>query len=210
MNRIAFRKQPGFSILELLMVIVVIVILATIGIVMFRGATTDFERQRIVREFKVYLERARFDSVKRRATTEAQMSKVVLNGPFSFTARLDFNNDGVLSPEEERLVDFTSRSSTRIVVSDTLNYPVKILFDRRGHVTTTDSTSSPVDPIFTICSNCSSATPDTTVLSLSTTGTVAIIRNGVLPSAMPTPSLANSSPPTLNCYVLVVSNSGCW
>ena len=208
MNCIAYRKQSGFSILELLMVIVVVTILATIGIVIFRGAKTDFERQRIVREFKNYLERARFDSVKRRATTEAQMSKIVLNGPFSFTARLDFNNDGLLSPEEERLVDFTSRSSTRIVVSDTLNYPVTILFDRRGHVDTRDSTSAPIEPLFTICSECASANPQTTILSLSTTGTVAVIRNGVLPSAMPTPAITNTSP-ILNCYVLVVSNSGC-
>jgi prepilin-type N-terminal cleavage/methylation domain-containing protein len=208
MNCIAYRKQSGFSILELLMVIVVVTILATIGIVIFRGAKTDFERQRIVREFKIYLERARFDSVKRRATTAAQMSKIVLNGPFSFTAHLDFNNDGALSPDEERLVDFTSRSSTRIVVSDTLNYPVTILFDRRGHVDSRDAASIPVEPLFTICSECSSANPQTTVLSLSTTGTVAVIRNGVLPSAMPTPAITNTSP-ILNCYVLVVANSGC-
>jgi len=208
MNCNAYRKQSGFSILELLMVIVVVMILATIGIVIFRGAKTDFERQRIVREFKIYLERARFDSVKRRATTDDQKSKIVLNGPFSFTARLDFNNDGALSPDEMQLVDFTSRSATRIVVSDTLNYPVTILFDRRGHIDARDSTSTPITPLFTICSNCSSSNPETTVLSLSTTGTVAVIRNGVLPSAMPTPAITNTSP-ILNCYVLVVANSGC-
>lgn len=208
MNCIAYRKQAGLSVIELLVVIVVVMVLATIGIIQFRGATTDLERQRIVREFKIYLERARFDSVKRRAVTEAQMSRVTLNGPFSFTARLDFNNDGVLSSGEERDVDFTSRSSTRIVVSDTLNYPVKILFDRRGHITATDATNTPVNPLFTICSNCSSADPDETILSLSTTGTVAIIRNGQLPSAMPTPAISNSQP-ALNCYVLIVSNSGC-
>jgi type II secretory pathway pseudopilin PulG len=208
MNSIAYRKQAGLSVIELLVVIVVVMILATVGIIQFRGATTDLERQRIVREFKIYLERARFDSVKRRAVTEAQMSRVTLNGPFSFTAKLDFNNDGVLSSGEERVVDFTSRSSTRIVVSDTLNYPVKILFDRRGHITATDVTNTPVTPLFTICSNCSSADPDETILSLSTTGTVAIIRNGQLPSAMPTPSVSNSQP-ALNCYVLIVSNSTC-
>jgi prepilin-type N-terminal cleavage/methylation domain-containing protein len=208
MDRIAFFKQAGFSAIELCIVIVVVLILATIGILQFRGATTDFERQRIVREFKINLERSRFDSVKRRATAPDQMAGLTLNGPYSFTARLDFNNDGVLSPNEQQLVDFTSRSRTRIIVSDTLAYPVTLRFDRRGHIIARDATNSPVNALFTICSNCEATRPDQTILSISTTGTVSIIRNGQVPSTMPTP-VVTSSPPIFNCYVLVGANNTC-
>jgi hypothetical protein len=50
----------------------------------------------------------------------------------------------------------THRSETQIVVSDSLNYPVTILFNQRGHITATDGLNNPVNPVFTICSgNCS-------------------------------------------------------
>jgi len=214
------KLQSGFSIVELLIVLAMVGILTTLAIMQFRSSKTDFERQNITHEFKVYLERARFDSVKRRAVDAAQMSRIVLNSSSSFTAALDFDGNGVLDsdgngipdPSDVRQVDFTQRSQTQILVTDTLNYPVTIRFDQRGHVTSTDSAGNDVDPVFTICSkNCTGPTQnnsDLSVLSLSTSGTVAILRGGQDPEALPTPSITNlNANTTLNCYVLVNTNS---
>ncbi|MGI8812673.1 MAG: pilus assembly FimT family protein [Pyrinomonadaceae bacterium] len=209
MKHSALSGQRGISLIEVMIVLVIVGIMVTLAVINFRGATVDLQRQGIVREFKVYLERARFDSVKRRAVTEAEMAKVTLNSSTSFTATLDFDNNGVIDPvAETRVVNFNTRSQTRILVSDTLNYPITLEFNQRGHVIAKDSTNADITPLFTICSNCSSQTPDQTVLAISDTGTVAVLRNGQLPSTLPTPTVTAQTP-TLNCYVLVVTNSGC-
>jgi prepilin-type N-terminal cleavage/methylation domain-containing protein len=211
------KLQDGFSIVELLIVLTIVVILSTLAVLQFRSSKTDFERQNITHEFKVYLERARFDSVKRRAVNNNQMSRIILNSSSSFTVNLDFDgngtldfdNNGVVDPSDVRQVNFTQRSSTQILVSDTLNYPVTVRFDQRGHITATDSSGNAVDPVFSICSkNCTGSVQnnsDVSVLSVSTSGTVAILRGGQDPSALPTPAI-NATPAKVNCYVLVNTN----
>jgi prepilin-type N-terminal cleavage/methylation domain-containing protein len=204
------KLQSGFSIVELLIVLTVVVILSTLAVLQFRSSKIDFERQNITHEFKVYLERARFDSVKRRAVAANQMSRIVLNSSSSFTAALDFDGNGTLDATDVRQVDFTQRSSTQIRVSDTLNYPVTVRFDQRGHITATDTSGNAVDPVFTICSkNCTGTSQnnsDLSVLSVSTSGTVAILRGGQDPSALPTPAIS-TTPAKVNCYILVNINS---
>ncbi len=212
------KWQSGFSIVELLIVLTMVVILSTLAVLQFKSSKTDFERQNITHEFKVYLERARFDSVKRRAVTDNEKSRIVLNSSSSFTATLDFdgngtldsNNDGTPDASDTRRIDFTQRSQTQILVSDTLNYPVTVRFDQRGHITAKDSGGNDVNPVFTICSkNCTGTTQnneDLSVLSVSTSGTVAILRGGQNPSALPTPVIT-TTPAKVNCYVLVNTNS---
>jgi len=192
--------------MELLIVLAILAVLTTLAIANFRTSKVDLERQAITREFKVYLERARFDSVKRRAVNPADQANLVLTGPSSFTAQIDFNDDRILGANETRVVDFTQRSRTQILVSDVgLSYPITIRFDRRGHVTATNSVGSVVDPVmFTICSSadCSATSTTRTVIALSTSGTVSVMRDGQTPSAAPTPVIGNTNA-RINCYVLV-------
>lgn len=187
--------------IELFIVLVIIGVVTTFALLTFGKSKVDLHRQAIVREFKIYLERARFDSVKRRAE-DPNRATVVLNSATSFTVQLDFNEDGTLQANETRTVDFTQRSNTQILVTDTLNYPVTISFDRRGHVTTQDGLGDDVNPIFTICSDCADALPDQSVISISTTGTVGVSNVEPDPSALPTPVVTNANV-TLNCYVYV-------
>lgn len=208
------NPQSGISLIEVLIVVVVIAILTTVSIMQLGRSKVDLQRQRIAREFKVYLERARFDSVKRRAAVSSEMSRVILNSATSFTVVTDFNqngtilnSDGTVETGDRRVIDFTDRSEAQIVVSNTLNYPVTILYNQRGHITATDGLNNPVNPVFTICSNnCSEDSPEATVISVSTTGTVAVLKSGDTPGVLPTPSPISNATPQYNCYVLVNSN----
>jgi len=193
--------QGGFSLIEVFFVLLVIAVVTTFALFTFGSSKVDLHRQAVTREFKVYLERCRFDSVKRRAE-DPNRANVVLNNATSFTVQLDFNEDGVLQDNETRTVDFTQRSSTQILVTDTLNYPVTISFDRRGHATTIDNGGVEINPVFTICSDCEDASPDKSVIALSTTGTVSISTDEVDPTALPTPVVTNANV-TPNCYIYI-------
>jgi len=213
MNNSEYSSQGGFSLIELLIVVVILGVLTGIAVLGFSGSQVDLERQAITREFKIYLERARFDSVKRRASAVADQASVVLTGPSSFTAHIDFDENRTLATSEVRVVDFTQRARTQIVVSDAgLAYPITIRFDQRGHAVATDNNNAVVSPVlFTICSssNCTSTSPDRTLITLSTSGTVAMLRDGQMPSAAPTPVITNTTP-TINCYVLITNaNTNC-
>lgn len=200
------KRQDGFSIIEMIIVLVVLAILTTFAIMQLGRSKVDLQRQKIAREFKVYLERARFDSVKRRAAVTADMSKIVLNSSSSFTAIIDFNENGKIDSTDVRQVDFSQRSDAKILVSDVFNYPVTISFNQRGHITVLDKSNNPVNPVFTICSsNCSDLSTNNnelSVISVSTTGTVAVLKNALDVTALPTP-VVTSSPPIFNCYLLV-------
>ena len=196
--------------IELFIVLVIIAIVTTFALLTFGSSKVDLHRQAVTREFKIYLERARFDSVKRRAD-DPNRANVVLNNATSFTVQLDYNEDGTLLPNETRTVDFTERSHTQILVTDTLNYPITISFDRRGHATTVDGLGNAINPVFTICSHCDEASPDNSVISLSTTGTVSVSSEEPDPSALPTPVVTNANV-TPNCYIYVAganSNTTC-
>jgi len=216
--------QSGISIIEVLVVMTVIAILTTIAIMQLGRSKTNLQRQRIAREFKVYLERARFDSVKRRADVReinnikySDMSRIILTSATSFTSVTDLNQngtvlnaDGTVDAGDRRMVDFTDRTDAQIVVSDTLSYPVTILFNQRGHITATDKLNNPVNPVFTICSNkCTEASKESTVISVSTTGTIAVLNE--TPSStstpLPAPSPITAGTPKFNCYVLVNTNA---
>ena len=205
-----FYLQGGFTLIEVMIVLVLLSVITTLAILNFRNAKTDMQRQRIAREFKVYLERARFDSVKRSASDINNMSRITLNSPSSFTAALDLNENGVLDPTDIRQIDFDERSDAQITVSGALSYPVTVRFNQRGQIIVKDSLNNDVNPVFTICSkNCDEALPnnkDLTIISISSSGTVAVLKNGESPSVLPTPSITNTSP-ELNCYVLLTNSN---
>ena len=203
-------SHQGFTLTEVMIVITILAVLTGFALLYFGNAKTELQRQRIAREFKVYLERARFDSVKRRAVDSTEMAKITLNSPTAFTATIDLNNNGKLDSTDNRHVDFTQRSNTQIIVADALNYPITILFNQRGHINAFDNSGNAIDPVFTICSKNCAGTPETnrdlTVISISTTGTVAILKDGQTTSALPTPSITNATP-ELNCYVLLANSN---
>jgi Tfp pilus assembly protein FimT len=222
MKKKRFKSQSGVSLIEVLIILSVLAVLTTIAITQFRNSKTNLQRQNIAREFKIYLERARFDSVKRRATSANDMSRIVMNSSSSFTAIIDLNqngtilnSDGTFEAGDQRAIDFTNRSNTQIVISDSLNYPVTVRFDQRGQIISTDNSNNNVNPVFTICStgNCSGSSQNSqnsTVISVSPTGTVSVLNPDASASPLPTPSITNSSTntsPKINCLVFVANSN---
>ena len=110
-----FTAQSGKSLIEMLIVLAVMAILVTFAIARLGRAPDNFRRQNITREFKVNLERARFDSVKRRPESYSNMAKVIVNGATSFSVALDLNQNGTIETTEIRLINFSRLGDVRIV-----------------------------------------------------------------------------------------------
>lgn len=186
-----------------MIVLSVSAILATFAVGRFVSAGTSFKRQNVARELKINLERARFDSVKRRAENDAR-AEVTLTSPTSFTVETDLNQNGALDATDIRTIDFGGQNSIKIV-GNALVFPVSIKFDRYGRIEAKDGTKDAsgvaaprdVTPIFTVCTDgCTSAnaTPaNADVIYVSPSGTVAMLKGGatqpsfVAPSVTPVP-----------------------
>lgn len=204
------QLQSGFTLFEILIVLVLLAIVTSMAIMNFGNSKTNLQRQRIAREFKIYLERARFDSVKRRAVDINEMSRVILNSPTSFSVAIDANENGIIDAADVRQIDFTQRSDAQITVLGVFNYPVTIRFNQRGQIIAKDNLGNDINPVFKICSeNCGGSMPsdeDLTIISVSSSGTVAILRDGRSPFALPKPSITNTSP-KFNCYVTITNSN---
>jgi prepilin-type N-terminal cleavage/methylation domain-containing protein len=83
------HASHGFSLIEVVIVLVIVAILATFAIMALGGSAENLERQNIAKEFKVALERARFDSVKRRPATCAEQARVEILSATQFAVITD-------------------------------------------------------------------------------------------------------------------------
>lgn len=184
------NSQGGVSLIELLIVLVVIAIIVTFAVSRFGSTNKKIDRQKVARELKVNLERARFDSIKRRATVESEMSGVIIESPTSFTISRDLNQDGILDPAETRLVDFSNYDLS--LLAKNVQFPVSIMFDELGQTIVTDGSGKYTDPVFTICNgDCATvSTNNANIIVVSPTGTVAMLSGE---EALPTYSNPNIS-----------------
>jgi len=192
------NPQTGASLMELLVVLSIAAILTTLALAVFRSSTNNFKRQNFARELKVDLERARFDSVKRKADVCDEMSRVTITNATTFSVSTDLNQNGRLDlPAETRTVIIPSGSNVQIV-GNGITLPVTVRFNERGHALLySDCASAPTAniPLFFICEGtCTSATANvqnSNEIFVSPTGTVAMMEGG---EAMPTfanPTVSN-------------------
>src|SRR5438128_1555056 len=127
MSESGTNSQSGASLMEVLIVVAIAAILVTFAITQFGRSNRNLDRQNIAREFKVSLERARFDSVKRRASSSADESTVTVLSPTSFSYTTDLNQNGQIdNPAETRTVDFASRGSDVTIAGTAFVYPITI------------------------------------------------------------------------------------
>ena len=89
-------NESGFSVLELLIVAVMLSVLVGFAITQIAQAKQNMTRANAVRELTTYIEKARLDSVRRHATTSAQMAQVAIINANFYSVTLDANGDGTM------------------------------------------------------------------------------------------------------------------
>jgi Tfp pilus assembly protein FimT len=169
--------------MELLVVLSVMAIVTTFSIGLFGRSKDSFSRQNAARQFKNMLERARFDAVKRRATS-GQFSTVKVINSTTYNYSIDLNQNGTIDSGETVAVDLRSANVT---IASASTFPITVSFDQRGAASGEDGFSAAVTPIFYFCNG--TCTPGTAtdqnsnIIYVSPTGTVAMMKGG---TALPT------------------------
>ena len=193
------QNQDGVSLIELLAVISILVIISTIGLVQFGTSKKQLSRQNVAQELKSAFERARFDSVKRRAVSSGDQAKVIVDAS-SFTLVTDANQDNDTTDAADSRV--TGLSGQGVSIASTLTLPYTVYFNKRGEAT--DSAGVSINPSFLVCnpsctvsggsSNANSSNAN--LVLVTPTGTVNLLPGGsAIPTfaAPPVTSVSNSS-----------------
>ncbi|CAN5566777.1 hypothetical protein BH10ACI3_BH10ACI3_23200 [soil metagenome] len=194
MNTFNLEPQRGASIMELLIVLVISSIIVTFALSQFGGAKSNLLRQNFAREFKTSLERARFDSVKRRAMDDTSFASVVITSPISYEVTTDLNQNGTIESTESRQVAMTNQWGLRILLAAGIALPVTISFDRRGQAIVEDYNGLATYRFLFCETGVSDATANnsnSTAIYLSATGTVAMTGGGDTIAAISNPSVSN-------------------
>ena len=188
--------QKGASLIEILIVLAVAMVLSTVAIVQVGNSKRNLDRQNLAREFKVNLERARFDSIKRRASVCSDMSRVTINDATSFSATTDLNQNGTLETAERQTINFGTRSNVTII-GNGVTLPITIRFDERGNAVLTDCVTTPPPnvPLLYFCNGtCTTGTANSqnsNVIFISPTGTVAMLAGGQTMPTFANPNVTN-------------------
>jgi len=184
--RTKFEDQSGVSLIEMIVVILIIGIVASLALVRTGNTEEQFKRQNAARELKTAFERARFDSVKRRADDIGPpivpLAYVTINSATQFTLVTDVNQNGVLTDAVDS-VTTTFPIGINLAPRSGLSLPVTIAFDRRGEPTVGD-------PSFVVCNGVCTFADDTpaiaNIVHVTATGTVNILGGGAtIPSFTP-------------------------
>ncbi|HKP69477.1 MAG TPA: type II secretion system protein [Pyrinomonadaceae bacterium] len=178
-----FASEDGYSLIEIVLVMVIMAIMTTFAILALGSSTQNLDRQNITKEFKVSLERARFDSVRRRASECTDMARVEITSATTYNIVTDVNQNGAIDSDDYRPVDFGSRSLVQMVDDPVPTYPVIIRFDERGNASSgTCGAETPVDSPTVFCEiPCTADTAtalNSNIVFVSPTGTAAMLTGG--------------------------------
>lgn len=138
------KSDRGFSLLELFIVMTMITIVTTFALMRFAQAQQGMRRANSARELIAHLERARLDSIRRRAIVPAQMARVTVTSASSYTIVMDTNGDGTLDPA--RTVNIPAGQGTF-----TGTIPKLIMFNWRGR--TVDNANNPSQALPVLLTN---------------------------------------------------------
>ena len=186
--------EKGYSLLEILIVLMITSILAVMVISSFAKSKDKLKRQDFARQMKSYFDRAKFDSIKRRATDFDEMAKIIIENDSTYSLVSDTNSNGILEAAEINRISLPQNENFKIVPGSNV-YPISIRFDFRGQIKATDGNNSPINPVFIICdSGCLNFPPNgenSNVIAVSPTGTVSLLKGGTSPQQATQANVAN-------------------
>ena len=184
-------SQSGLTLVELLVVIIIIAVVAALALMQRGSANEQFQRQNVARELKVAFERARFDSVKRRADTSATQAKVLVDAGV-YTLTTDINQNGTLESSDDIARTISSQNIV-IAGSGGTSIPLTVRFNQRGEAV--DASGVSISPVFLVCNvSCSSPTnANANIVLVTPTGTVNLLSGGATPPTFSAPTITNVS-----------------
>src|SRR5687767_14787372 len=125
MERRQARRENGFSLVQLVLVLAVAVMVSAFAVISIQGARRSLRLANSGRQFASYLEKARADSVRRHAQPGNEASVQLLNET-TYRVTMGFNGSSTLTSR-----DFSLESGVKF--SSVLT---TIRFDWRGRPTT--------------------------------------------------------------------------
>ena len=192
------NDQSGVTLIELLVVIVIIVIVCAIALMQRGSADAQFKRQNVARELKVAFERARFDSVKRRAQSSPEArAKVDLTANSYALTTYTVDSAGVATANTQ--TTDTSGQNILIEGNTPVTLPYTVYYNQRGEAV--DVSGNSISPSFYVCNaTCSSPSTSTANLLIVTpTGTVNLLSGGSSAPNFNAPTISsNSNTNTIN------------
>jgi Tfp pilus assembly protein FimT len=96
------RGERGVTILEAVVTLAMMMVIMVFALLRITEAQQALRLDNETRQFKAYLEKARVDSIRRHAQTDAQMAKVTINSATSYTVEIDADGNGLL--DKPRLI----------------------------------------------------------------------------------------------------------
>jgi Tfp pilus assembly protein FimT len=179
-----FGGEAGVSLVEVLVVVAIVMVLSLIPLLSIQSSKTVFERQNFARELKSALERARFDSVKRRASDSGIQARVVIRQDgfdlISFEKPEGASASSTLMGEVTTSKEIDGQGSILSHPSSDIGgvFPVTISFNERGEAIAVDGNGNLVaSPAVVICAGvCTSFDrSNSNILAISKTGTVNLL-----------------------------------
>jgi prepilin-type N-terminal cleavage/methylation domain-containing protein len=197
-NRKLLQHQSGFSLTELLVVVVIIAIISAFSIMGINKARSSMSLTNSARVITTYLEKARIDSIRRRAKTTAQMAKVEVLTSTTYKVTMDFDGRGNITsrtfPVENGVSIIIPNDPDIVLPSPPVPLPPTAVFDWRGN--------SPGGESFVL----SNGTSQTTV-NVTDSGDVTL--NSSISIPVPAITTVNSTAGISSDTVLNASSSGC-
>ena len=119
------NRAEGFATVDFLIVAVIVLIVATYAWTAIMRAHQTSTLEGAAQQFASFLDRARSDSMRRRATDVRQMAEVTILNEQFYTVRMDEDGDGAL--DVPRVINLQAQ---KIRIDGP--YPRTFLFDRSG------------------------------------------------------------------------------
>ncbi|MFN2532990.1 MAG: prepilin-type N-terminal cleavage/methylation domain-containing protein [Pyrinomonadaceae bacterium] len=118
-QRAMHPEENGFSILEILVVVVLLSVVSSAGLIGIARARATMRLSGAAREYASYIEKARVHSVRHHADSVSQAASVVISADRTqYVVTLDFNGDGVMDSRTIPLPAGVSFQTTEAIAFD--------------------------------------------------------------------------------------------